>query len=135
MDVANSIASFTGRKPRDVAMRYAEEADFTVLLRYSNERFAMAGFPKKAVESMSRGTALLCNLSSDLGMYLSDVENCMLSEDCNVESCKNAMKKLLNFTKEDIEKIKVNASKCAENNFDYSLYIELMRQLVNYRIH
>ena len=61
-----------GRVPREKVEEVMLQMDFSVLLRPSGERYAKAGFPTKSVEAMSHGVAMICNISSDLGMYLKD---------------------------------------------------------------
>ena len=128
--IGNETVSFLGRIPHYEAIEYVRNADFSVLLRDGKERFATAGFPTKAVESMSLGTPLLCNLTSDLGMYLLDGENCIVINDYSVEECKKAIIRILSMSKEQMIAMKKSARKCAEENFDYSLYEDSLRQLL-----
>lgn len=129
-DIIGNIVTFLGRKSREETMRIVRMSDFALLLRKSDERYAKAGFPTKVVESMSLGTAMLCNLSSDLDMYLIDKENSILIDECSVKACKSSLRKLLACTDKEIEAMKANARKCAEENFDYSQYVESVQQLI-----
>ena len=67
-----------GRVPREKVEETMRRMDFSVLLRPSKERYTKAGFSTKSVEAMSHGVAMICNISSDLGLYLKDGENAVI---------------------------------------------------------
>jgi hypothetical protein len=64
-----------GRIPRPQVLEELSKADFTVLMRSEEQRYAKAGFPTKFVESLATATPVIANSTSDLGMYLKDGEN------------------------------------------------------------
>ena len=84
-ELAESVV-FEGRKPRHEVIRQVADSDFAFLLRPPEERYAKAGFPTKAVESLSVGTPMLCNFSSDLSAYLKDGENSGAAEKSGEDS-------------------------------------------------
>ncbi|MDP4119778.1 MAG: glycosyltransferase [Bacillota bacterium] len=106
-----------GKLPVDTAREAISAADFTVLLR-PNERFANAGFPTKFVESITLGTPVILNLTSDLHRYVTDSVNCIVSKDCEPASFAEALKKIAALSSDDINKLSKNARKLAENSFD-----------------
>ena len=123
-DATMESATFMGRVSRDEVLENLSTADFSFLLRPSNERYAKAGFPTKVVEALATGIPMMCNYSSDLKMYLRDGENAVIIDDCSAESCAKAIRKALTFTLEELSSLRKNARKTAEENFDWRLYQE-----------
>jgi len=113
-----------GRVTRESVLQHLPKADFTVLLRPSELRYAMAGFPTKVVESLATGTPLICNLSSDLGDYLNDGENCLIVENCSSTSFRKVLEKALALSVEEKKVFSKNARETAEKHFDYNNYLE-----------
>ena len=93
-------------------------------MRPSDERYAKAGFPTKVVESLSLGTPMLCNLSSDLAMYLTDGENSIIIEDCSADACCSALRRILALSREQMNSMRLSARKTAEDAFDWRKYKE-----------
>ena len=108
-----------GRVPREIVEEVMLQMDFSVLLRPSEERYAKAGFPTKSVEAMSHGVAMICNLSSDLGMYLKDGENAIIVDGYNEKAFAQSLVHVLNMKRAEIDAIKKNARQLAEDEFDY----------------
>ncbi len=119
-----------GRVPRKQVEEAMLKADFSVLLRPAEERYAKAGFPTKSVEAMSHGVAMLCNLSSDLGMYLKDGENAIIVNGHDEKSFKKGLECVLSMSREQIDLIKTNARKLAEGEFDYRNWIATVSKLI-----
>ena len=119
-----------GRVSREVVQEELLHSDFSVLLRPSEERYAMAGFPTKSVEAMSHGVAMLCNISSDLGMYLIDMVNSVIVDDYTPDALTRSIRKILTLTRRQINEIKSNARSTAEKNFDYRLWIAAVKKLI-----
>ncbi|MGE8204711.1 glycosyltransferase [Heyndrickxia sp. NPDC080065] len=127
--LSSSLKCF-GRVPREEVLKNLEEADFTVLLRPSEQRYAKAGFPTKVVESLASGTPIITNLSSDLSNYLIDMENSILVDDCSSESFRDALQKAINLNLVDKQEMQKNARKTSEKYFDYNNYIDEIKQLL-----
>ena len=122
---------FMGRVERLVVLEQLQSADFAFLLRPAQERYAMAGFPTKVVEGLASGLPILCNDSSDLALYLRDGVNSVMIDDCSVESCVKALRKVLTYSREELNEMKIAARKTAEENFDWRLYIGTFEALIN----
>lgn len=120
-----------GRVQRERIVRELQSADFSVLLRLADERYAKAGFPTKAVEAMSNGVAMMCNLSSDLGLYLRNGENALVVKDCTSEAVADTLRQVIKLQRSEIEMIKFNAKKTAKEYFDYRLYIDTLKDLIS----
>lgn len=120
-----------GRVPHEEAIRFVREAGYTVLLRDASLKYAKAGFPTKVVESLSCGTPVICNLSSDLGLYLNDGENAFLAEDHMPESLKTSLENAITASPEQRKVMRINARKTAEEHFDYKNYTSVFSELIN----
>lgn len=119
-----------GRVQRKEVVKQLAESDFSILLRPENERYTKAGFPTKSVEAMMNGCAMICNLTSDLGMYLVDGDNAVIVEQCSAEAVYKALHRVGKFPDEKIKLLKRNARKTAEENFNYRKYIPLIKQFI-----
>lgn len=119
-----------GRVPRERVEEIMLEMDFSVLLRPTEERYAKAGFPTKLVEAMSHGVAMLCNISSDLGMYLKDGENAVIVDGHNKQDFAQGIERVLLFSREQIDSIKAKARQLAEKEFDYRSWISTVSGLI-----
>lgn len=119
-----------GRVKREVVEDALMHSDFSLLVRPSNERYAKAGFPTKSVEAMAHGVAMMCNLSSDLDIYLHDMENSIIIEGYKQSDVTSALRRILSLSRTDITEIKKNARITAEKYFDYRQYIDSMRTLI-----
>lgn len=72
-----------GQVPRQVVIKMLEICDFAILRRPKNERYTKSGFPTKSVEAMMNGCAMICNIISDLALYLVDGYNAIIVDDCS----------------------------------------------------
>lgn len=120
-----------GRVDRKIVIENLESSDFGVMLRDSNARYAKAGFPTKIVESLTCGTPVITNISSDLGEYLVDTVNCIIVENCDSISFAKAIQKALSLNNATLSKMKMKAYKTALKNFDIDLFRNELRTLLN----
>ncbi len=120
-----------GRLPHEEAKKHVLDADYSLLFRDANLRYAKAGFPTKIVESLSCGTPPVCNLSSDLGLYLKDGENAFLAEGHSPELIKFALEKAVAASIEQREFMRKSARTTAENHFDYTKHITAFKELLS----
>ena len=67
---------------------------------------------------------MLCNLSSDLAMYLTDGENSIIIEDCSADACCSALRRILALSREQMNRMRLSARKTAEDAFDWRKYKE-----------
>lgn len=120
-----------GRLPHVEAVKWVRDSDFTLLLRDETLRYAKAGFPTKVVESLSYGTPMICNLSSDLSDYLYDMQNSVLIKGHNPKDVKEAIQRALYINEMDYIKMRKNARKSAEKFFDYKIYCDRVKELLD----
>ena len=119
-----------GRVPHAEAVEWVKKADYTLLARDASLRYAKAGFPTKIVESLSCGTPPVCNLSSDLALYLKDGENAFLADSHLPEDFAAALRKALSVSAEQRGAMRIAARKTAEEQFDYKVYTESLKSLI-----
>jgi glycosyltransferase involved in cell wall biosynthesis len=98
------------------------QADFSVLLRKPT-RVAQAGFPTKVVESLTVGTPVIANLTSDLQHYLKDGENSFVCNDYTPDSLIEVLEKILKLSNNEINEMRTKARNTAESYFDYRIYV------------
>ena len=130
-DEVSTCVTFTGRVPRSEVLKHLETADFTMLLRPEDERYAMAGFPTKVVESLSSSTPVISNLTSDLGMYLQDGCNSIVVNGTTVEDCAKALKKAVSVSYEQRLEMQKKSRETAEKEFDYEVYISEFEEFIS----
>ncbi len=118
LDWLNDTLRFVGKVTHEVAMAYVKRADFSILLR-PDLRFAHAGFPTKLVESLSMGVPVICNLTSDVGMYVRDGQEGLVVSDCSPEAFANGLRRAMALSFEQREDMRFNACRRAEISFDY----------------
>lgn len=119
-----------GRVPREEVLKQLSGADFTVLLRSETQRYAKAGFPTKVVESLATATPVITNLTSDLGLYLKDGYNGIISKDCSPIEFSKAAEKAITLTASEKKQMYTNARKTAEEHFDYKLYGKTLEKII-----
>lgn len=107
---------FYGRIPHVCTLELIKQSDFTIFLR-ERTRSNMAGFPTKFVESISCGTPVITNKTSDLEKYLVDGENGFWIDINDEKARLNKLSEIFSMprTKIEIMKEKVTGSKM----FDY----------------
>jgi len=66
-----------GYVDRQRVLHLLSTSDFSIVIR-PDAGYANAGFPSKVSESLAAGCPLICNVTSDLGEYLSDGRNALL---------------------------------------------------------
>lgn len=119
-----------GRVPRETVGKTMLQMDFSVLLRPSEERYTKAGFPTKSVEAMSHGVAMVCNLSSDLDMYLRDGENAIIVDGYGEKAFARSLGRVLSLSRSEIDAIKHNARQLAEKEFDYRNWVQTVSEII-----
>lgn len=127
IDYLGKSLDATGLVPRQEAMQILSRVDFTVLYRSNEEVYAKAGFPTKFCESMMSGVPMITNLTSDLGMYLTDGKNGLVISDSNgIADC---YRKAIQMTQAQHREMKLEARKTAEEKLDSAHYLDILNSL------
>lgn len=133
IDLINSIKDclkIYGRISRDETLELVKRADYSLLIRNESLRYSKAGFPTKIVESLACGTPPLCNLTSDLGLYLKNEENSIIALGHTSKDVYKAIIHAISIT--DINKrnfMRESARKLAEDSFHYSRYVSSLKEI------
>ncbi|HAV92727.1 TPA: hypothetical protein DCW38_06060 [candidate division WOR-3 bacterium] len=118
------------RVSRDAVLRNLGEADFTLLIRSEKQRYAKAGFPTKAVESLMTGTPIILNFTSDLRDYLEDGKECLAVKSPSASAIADAVRRAISLTLSQKTAMFSYSRKCAENNFDFRTYIAELEKVL-----
>ncbi|MBE5039341.1 glycosyltransferase [Ructibacterium gallinarum] len=112
---------FLGRIPHLQVIDAIKKADFSIFYR-DITRVTMAGFPTKFVESISCGTPVITNRTSDLENYLVNGKNGFFLEG----EIETSLPQILNQDMSALKDIKKNVNR---NMFDYHGYIDEMQKI------
>lgn len=129
LDQLSGLLRFVGRLPHREALRFLGQADFSVLLR-PDARYAHAGFPTKLVESLAMGVPLICNVTSDICLYVQDGQEGLVIDDCTPEAFASGVRRALALSQDDRALMRMRARRRAETSFDYHNWIEPLGQFV-----
>lgn len=125
------IVILNGRVTRDVVISYLKKSHFTIMLRESSLRYAKAGFPTKVVESLSAGTPVITNISSDLDEYLIDEVNSIIVSGCSPEEFMKSVSRALKMSEDRLNKMFIESYKTAKSKFDIDSYKDQIEKLMN----
>ncbi len=119
---------FHGRISHEKVILLTKKSDFTIFFREKNKA-NMAGFPTKFVESITCGTPVITNKTSDLKKYLKEGKNGFWVD---ISNKKKIYKKLTKITNLPLDKIKFMSNYTKENNcFDYKNKVNLLEKFLN----
>lgn len=113
---------FLGRIPHVDVIKETANADFSMFYRNVN-RITMAGFPTKLSESISCGTPVITNPTSNISDYLADGVNGLLVK----ASIETTLKYVSKMSMSEVAGIKNNV---ISDIFDYRKYSELLLKLL-----
>lgn len=113
---------FHGRVPAHTAQWIVAHCDYSVLMRPAAKRYAQAGFPTKVTESMSVGTPVIANESSDLGEYIRDGDTGILVGGSTADDLAVALWRALSIPKTEAYLMGLRALSCARSSFDYRAF-------------
>ena len=105
-------------------------ADFMPMVR-PIATFSMAGFPTKVPESLSLGTPVICNVTSDLGQYVRDGVEGLICEDSSVLSIVSALDRALALSREARTAMRQAARARAVASFDFREYAMPLTEFLN----
>jgi glycosyltransferase involved in cell wall biosynthesis len=117
---------FVGRVQRDRVIEMYRDSVFSILIRNPKSRYSRAGFPTKLVESLSTGTPVICNITSDLDKYMIDSINGFIIDKIDTQTIGNLLDKIITLSQNDIETLCKKARETAVNCFDISIYNRLV---------
>lgn len=113
-----------GHMTRDQLLPYLRHADFSVILRHEDRRYAKAGFSTKFVESFCCGLPVIANASGDMGCYLKDGYNGYLVDGHGANEFAEAVSRIIDKAAPDHYRgeMKRNAARTFMDNFNADAY-------------
>lgn len=118
---------FHGQISHIEAITLVKKADFSVFFRDTN-RVNTAGFPTKFVESITCGTPVITNRTSDIGHYLLPNHNGFIIEP-KEEIISQKLEEVLAMSRKEIDEMK---GYCFHNNpFDIQHYVKEVEKFMN----
>ena len=117
-----------GRRPNSEVLECYQKADFCVMFRNPVLRVNRAGFPSKVIESMLMGVPVFCNISSDLGDFLKDGDNAVVTS-LSAETIAEGFRKILAMTYDEVCSMKDAAKQSVENHFSYKNYVSQFEKI------
>lgn len=118
-----------GITSHEEAIAITKTSDFSLLLRRL-ERYAQAGFPTKIVESLTMGTPVIINLTSDLSMYIQDGVEGLICDDHTVESLVTSLRKAMSLSSDEKIQMRHKAREQAERSFDCFKYSQVLKEFI-----
>ena len=82
------------------------------------------------VESLSTYTPIICNLTSDMALYLQDGENALVAEDCSAHALKAQIRRAIAMPAETKTAMQQNAGATAQNRFIYTLWLDALSSVL-----
>lgn len=117
---------FYGRQSHEEVINRLKQSDFQIFVR-ENNLANTAGFPTKFVETISAGTIVLTNASSNLKDFMIEGVNSYELDISNKESLVNSLMKPLSLSKEEII---LRKRQIKTDTFDIRNYIENVKSFL-----
>lgn len=95
-----------------------QDVDFTFLLR-PNAGYARSGFPSKVPESLAAGCPVITNFTSDLGAYLTDGSDSLISTSVGIDDVSTVLRRALSLSPVELQRMSENARATAAQKLDY----------------
>ena len=121
--------NFVGVLSHEASLNLVRQADFSLLLR-DNARYSRAGFPTKFVESLSVGTPVIANLTSDLHRYLKSGQTGVTCAGPTPADLESALTQAMALSREQIATMRTTCRTVAESAFDYRAFISPLSQFL-----
>nr|WP_241681294.1 glycosyltransferase [Pseudactinotalea terrae] len=117
-----------GNVPQDQVRELVKRVSFTILIR-KPKRSNQAGFPTKFVESMSVGTPVIANHTSDLANYLDDGINGLVSSGHSVEAVTATLQRAARLNADQLASMG-RAAKETGHRFSSSNYTDALQRFL-----
>jgi glycosyltransferase involved in cell wall biosynthesis len=119
-----------GRIAQNDVPAMLSRADFSVLLR-PNSKNARAGFATKLVESLSAGTPVIANSTSDISEFVKDGREGFIAGGNSPEALAATLNLVAELPRERILEMRNNAKSRARESFDYRSYCSGLRTFLS----
>lgn len=112
-----------GRVQNEVSRSIVSKCDFSILLR-PDLQYSRAGFPSKVGESLSLGTPMMANISSNLDEVLTDGANALIVPALSSEAVLRQIERAAELSDSEISVIKQAAFNTGAETFSIEMYGE-----------
>jgi len=123
--LVHSAILFVGILSHAASLELVRSSDFSLLLR-NDARYSKAGFPTKFVESLTVGTPVIANLTSDLALHLRDGQTGFICTGPSAEDLMLGLSKAATMSIEFHETMRRACRAHAQKAFDYRVFTESM---------
>lgn len=120
---------YHGLLPHEASLELVRNSDYTVLFR-PQQRSSEAGFSTKFVESISLGTPVLGNITSDLSHHLMHGETGFVSESVSYCEIKKTIQQAIDCVGIQRFKMRERCIQHAAKHFDYRTYTHLIKRFL-----
>ena len=117
-----------GRVPQEEIQDIIINADYQIFIR-PQRRSSNFGFSTKLGESMSVGTPVITNNTSDIGMYIKSGDNGFLINNSDERELVQVLRAAIEMSKEERTEMRKRTRKTAEIAFDYREYKNTIKGL------
>lgn len=117
-----------GRIQQKEVNSYLKMSDFMIYIR-PKRRSSNAGFPTKFAESLSVGTPVITNMTSDIEKYLYDGINGYIVKEISEDYILEIFNKIFALNNEEYHQMRKHSRATSENFFDYKKYIDVVKDL------
>jgi glycosyltransferase involved in cell wall biosynthesis len=128
-DVGDTLVAL-GTLPRERILELLATASFSFLMRPEGG-YAAAGFPTKVPESMAAGCPVILNITSDLGSYLTDDVDCLVSPTNSVDDVTRTLRRALRLDPAQRVSMSAAARATAERRFDFRGWGDSLRRFLS----
>lgn len=112
-----------GMVPHSTIEKLYEVCDFSILIKPLKKKFSKAGFPTKVSESMAHGVPPICNISSDLQLYLNETNSVLIDGD-RAENVTLALKKVISMDENEVAQMRNAARKTSQDKLDINSFVK-----------
>lgn len=127
-EILNNNVIFKGRLTHEKSLSEVRDADFNIFIR-EKTLVNNAGFPTKLAESISCGTPVITNKTSNIDNYIHHSVNGFLLEEISADAITAGLNYILNLDVLQIEEMKRN---CFNSKlFDYRKFIPQFEKLLS----
>jgi len=117
-DINKKFISFKGRIDNSLVRKLYEKYHFSILLR-PNERYAIAGFPTKLVESLSYSTPIIASNVGDINQYIKISSTGYLVNNLSEEELIKIFILILSLSNKEYSNMRKKSFETAKINFEY----------------
>lgn len=130
LDSINDAVVFHGRVSQSDVPRILSSADFSVLLR-PQERYALAGFSTKLVESLAAGVPVIANRTGDICNFVNDGEEGILLSDYSPTAFAEGLKRIIAMPLQKRKEMRSKARDRASLAFNYKVFRTSLDKFLN----